>query len=162
MFPQEVVVHPVTGSPWSQSTTPMEGCGGLLVPGLWVPGSLRLSEAASHTVISEVPPLSLPGSTMMGGGEVGREVGSRVCGFAFLLVMVATSLRLPHCCVVSLPRFNCSWCWLLRQECCYCLSHPPGFQVWAATQHLHCYYISWGWVGEGRWVHLSTALPSFL
>lgn len=60
-------------------------------------------------------------------GERG-EAGLWVCGFAFLLVMVAASLRLPLCCAVLslITGFSHSGHWQLRPECCFCHSHPLG------------------------------------
>lgn len=79
---------------------------------------------------------------LSGSSAVGRwgEVGSRVCsGFPSLLVMVATSPCLSHCCAVSalVTGFSCCGYWLLRQECCFCSSYPAGCGVRAAARVLH-------------------------
>lgn len=74
-----------------------------------------------------------------------KKVGSQVCGFAFLLVMVATNPQCSHHYATSaITKFSCNVSQLHRPEYCFFPSYPPSCYVRTTAKLLLCCCISWG------------------
>lgn len=94
--------------------------------------------------VSGIPAASIGSSGKGWPGVVWDFVGWPSC----YLLMVATTLQLPHFCTPFLPPspgLALQWALGIQARTCFCPFYPLGCPVRAAAQLLH--YISWGWAG---------------
>lgn len=71
------------------------------------------------------------------------ESESGVCGFTFLLVMVAVIC----CCHTVVPHLYLGLATICSGYSGRMVLLPPGCWLWASAWHCHCHCVSWCWAG---------------